>query len=89
MPDPITRRAFQHGTARAAEAERHLAAALEQIDLPEGVTAEFAAASLMGLIMVHATLMPALTGKEPDDREALANAIASLFLGGIGVQGSR
>lgn len=85
VPDPLTKRAFARGTARANEAERHLVAALREMDLPEGVSAEFAASSLMGLIMLHSTLQPALTGKEPEDRDALADAITTLFVRGLGV----
>ena len=39
-----------------------------QVDLPEGISEEFAASSFMGPIMTHGTLLPALTGKEPEDQ---------------------
>ena len=37
----------------------------------------------MGMIVIHSTLLPALTGEEPEDRAALADAITTLFLRAI------
>ena len=47
----------------------------ERLELPK-----FAATSLMGMIVTRSTLLPALTGDEPEDPETLADPITDLFL---------
>ena len=77
-PDPITRRAFHR--MRADHSRVHLVPMLEAAGLPPEIDARVAAASLMGMIMANAVIIPVLFGEEVEDPDALAEQITRLFV---------
>ena len=52
----------------------------------DGLDAEIAATSLMGMVVTHSPLLPALTGVDPGDPGELADRIAELFLRAIAAE---
>ena len=77
-PDPITRRAFRR--MRSDHARIHLVPVLEAAGLPPEIDARVAAASLMGMIMANAVIIPVLFGEEVKDPAVLAEQITRLFV---------
>lgn len=80
-PDPITRRAFHR--MRANHSRIHLVPLLEAAGLPPEIDPRVAAASLMGMIMANAVIIPVLFGEEVEDPAALAEQITRLFVKAI------
>ena len=77
-PDPITRRAFQR--MRADHAGIPLVPMLEAAGLPPEIDPRVAVASLMGMIISNAVILPLLFGEKVDDPAALAEQITRLFV---------